>query len=429
MSDSTLQGHSPSSFRVLRVGVIGLGVRGMDALARNMAETYPAVGLEVAALSDQNPDRMVEAARTLTDHYRAVGKQIDPRLYRSGHELITDDELDLVVITTPTHTHRAYAVPAILSGKKVYCDKPLAQNVGDSRAIFEAETAAANPLMMGFTRRFEAPWIRASELLASGEIGDLRMIQARTVIPYHRYLTGWWRRREWSGGALNDKGSHIFDVFNWMSNSKAVTVSGVGGRSMIDPDPTAPERCQDCDRSCMYRRRTKDSGEAVAPDLMLVPGSARSQETDEVHVDDSCVFRPGADIYHNGSVRFTYANGVIANYLFSFFGPPAEDEETIELIGTDGRLLLTRGLGQISIATVDGVRNRTLDVRSEDFSDSHFGADKQLVRALRGFCNGDIPVVSAAAGLESTRMVAAGLESMDQDGVQVAMEDYTDEVS
>lgn len=428
MLNSTHQGREPSSTRDLRVGVIGLGVRGMDALARNMAETYPTVGFEVVALSDQNPDRMIEAAATLADHYQAVGKMIDPRLYRSGHDLINDD-LDLVVITTPTYTHRAYAVPALLSGKKVYCDKPLAQNVSDSIAIFEAETEAANPLMMGFTRRFEAPWIRTSELLASGEIGELRMIQSRTVIPYHRYLTGWWRHREWSGGALNDKGSHIFDVFNWMSDSEAISVSGVGGRSMIAPDPSAPERCRDCDRSCMYRRRATDSGEAVAPDLMLVSGLARSKETDEIHVDDSCVFRPGADIYHNGSVRFTYDNGIIASYIFSFFGPPAEDEETMELIGTDGRLILTRGIGRISIATVDGVGSRTLDVRSEEFGDSHFGADKQLVRALRGFCEGDVPVVSAAAGLESTRMVAAGLESMDQGGVQIKMEDYTNAAS
>ncbi len=424
-----LPGHDQNASSALRVGVIGLGIRGMDSLARNMAETFPDVGLEVAALCDQNQDRMVEASRTLADQYGAVGKRITPRLYQDGHELIEEADLDLVVITTPTYAHRTYADHALRSGTKVYCDKPLAQNVSEANAIFEAEKASDNPLMMGFTRRFEAPWIRVSELLAGGEIGDLRMIQSRTVIPYHRYLTGWWRRREWSGGALNDKGSHIFDVFNWMTDSRAIAVSGVGGRSMIEPDPTAPERCRDCDRTCTYRRRASGSGDAIAPDLMLLGGSARLQDTDEIHIDDSCVYRPGADIYHNGSVRFTYENGVLASYFFSFFGPPAVDEETIELVGTDGRITLTRELGRIDIATVSGMRNRTFDVQGEDFQDSHFGADKRLVRALRRFCEGEPPVVSAAAGLESVRMVEAALGSMDQNGIQVMMEDGTDGVA
>ena len=47
------------------------------------------------------------------------------------------------------------------------------------------------------------------------------MIQIRDIIPYHRYLTAWWRRREWSGRALNDKGCHLFDAFNWFAESRA----------------------------------------------------------------------------------------------------------------------------------------------------------------------------------------------------------------
>ncbi len=173
-----------------------------------------------------------------------------PACTRGGTDLIDDPAVDLIVITSITDTHRQYAVPALRSGKKVYCDKPLAQNAEDAVAIVEAEAEAENRLIMGFTRRYEAPWRRAFGLLAEGTIGDLTMILIRDIIPYHRYLQAWWRRREWSGGALSDKGSHLFDVFNWFTQSRAVRAHGFGGRSVVEPDPLAPPRCTQGARAC-----------------------------------------------------------------------------------------------------------------------------------------------------------------------------------
>jgi len=74
----------------------------------------------------------------------------------------------------------------------------------DGIAIVEAESQTDSRMIMGFTRRYEAAWKRAHGLLKDGAIGDLAMIQVRDVIPYSRYLTAWWRRREWSGGALEE---------------------------------------------------------------------------------------------------------------------------------------------------------------------------------------------------------------------------------
>lgn len=412
--------------RSIRVGIIGLGVRGMYAMARNMAETFDEIGMEVTALSDRNPERMIEAKQILVQQYDSVGKHIDPVLYERGADLIADPAVDLVVITTTTDSHREYAIPALQSGKKVYCDKPLAQTVEDAVAIRDAERQTDNSMMLGFTRRFEESWIRTYDLLDQGAIGRLVMVQARTIIPYHRYLTGWWRRREWSGGAVSDKGSHLFDVFNWFTGSHAIEVSGVGGRSMIEPDPDAPARCQECTRECMYRRRAWKTGEPTAVDLAVLGGLSRAREIEEQYIDDNCVYLPGSDLYHNGSIRFSYANGVIATYLFTILGPSSDDEETLELVGTEGRIILTRHRGNINIATTDGVGNRDIDCRDEDFGGSHFGADKELIRELRRFCEGEAPTASASEGLEATRMAMAALESMDQSGRQVAIEDDAD---
>ncbi len=373
------------------VGIIGLGVRGLHSIARNMAQHYPETGFVVTALCDRNPLRMQEALAALAPDYARHGVNISPTLYEDGLKLIEDPNVEFIVITSITDTHRKFAIPALRSGKKVYCDKPLAQNTEDAFAIMQAEIESRNPLIMGFTRRYESAWLKAYEVLQEGVIGDLIMLQVRNIIPYHRYLSAWWRRREWSGGALNDKGSHLFDAFNWFTGSQAIKVHGFGGRNVLRPDPDAPRRCQECERECPYRRRTAGSAVPIADDMLTHATPSWQQETEERYMDDICVYAPDSDLYHNGSIHFSYANGVIASYFYTIFGPPAEDEETLELVGTKGRLILTRHTGQLDIVTDYGAVHQVLDCRDENFSDTHFGADIALVKELRRFYDGAPP--------------------------------------
>jgi predicted dehydrogenase len=409
--------------RTIGIGIIGLGVRGFYCIGMNMAQTCQETGFRIAALCDRNPARMEEVRDMLVGAYAGEGVSISPRLYGNGLDLIGAHEVDLIVITSITDTHREFAVPALLSGKKVYCDKPLAQDVGDAVAIVEAEAESENPLIMGFTRRYESAWKKAYALLQDGVIGKLIMIQIRDIIPYHRYLTAWWRRREWSGGALNDKGCHLFDAFNWFAESRATRVHGFGGRSVVQPDADAPVRCLMCDRTCPYRRRSADSS---AFDIIPHFGPSWLKETEEKYMDDVCVYAPGSDVYHNGSIHFAYENDVIASYIYTFFGPRAEDQETLELVGTKGRIIPTRHTGSLDVVSDYGNEHQVLDCRDQDFGGSHFGADVALIRELRRFCDGAPPTVSAREGLEATRMVVAALASMDGGGAAVEMDSIPD---
>lgn len=409
------------SKKLVKVGIIGLGVRGVYSIARLIAQDYPNTQFEITALCDRNPQRIDETVELLRPIYQDHGADLTPKTYTNGHDLIADPEVDLVVITSITDTHREFALPALESGKKVYCDKPLAQNVEDAIAIVEAETQASNPLIMGFTRRYETAWLKAYALLNEGVIGNLIMIQVRNIIPYYRYLTAWWRRREWSGGALNDKGCHLFDVFNWFTGSKAIKVHGWGGRSVVTPDPDAPRRCAECDRECPYRRRSYQSGAPTALDMMVHDGPSWLTEDEEKFMDDVCVYQPGSDLYHNGAIQFLYQNGVIASYFYTIFGPEASDQETLELVGTKGRIILNRHTGHVDVVTDYGATHQEFDCRDENFYDSHFGADMALVKELRRFTDGALPKVSAGAGLEATRMVMGAFKSMDNGGSTVQM--------
>ncbi|MGD8967544.1 MAG: Gfo/Idh/MocA family oxidoreductase [Anaerolineae bacterium] len=138
-----------SDNKTIGVGIIGLGVRGFYCIGMNMAQLCHETGFRIAALCDRNSARMEKVRDVLVGTYASEGASISPRLYDNGLDLMDAREVDLVVITSITDTHREFAVPALFSGRKVYCDKPLAQNVEDAVAIVEAEAEADNPLIMG----------------------------------------------------------------------------------------------------------------------------------------------------------------------------------------------------------------------------------------------------------------------------------------
>jgi predicted dehydrogenase len=155
-------------------------------------------------------------------------------------------------------------------------------------------------------------------------------------------------------------------------------------------------------------------------------GPSWLDESEEKYMDDVCVYAPGADLYHYGSLQFRYQNGVLASYFYSLFGPHADDQETMELVGTSGRIRLIRHTGTLDVVRDRGAERAVTDCRDERFGGSHFGADVELIRELRRFYDGAPPLVSARSGLEATRMVMAALRSMDGGGVLVSMDEITD---
>lgn len=377
-------------------------------------------GLVVKAICDRNPQRLHEARTYLEAEFAEHGTAAQIREYAVHDDLIRDPNVDLILVTTPSYAHRETTLPALDSGKKVYLDKPIAQNLEDSRAILAAEEAAGHPLIMGFTRRYESPWRKAFSLVRDGLIGPLHMLQLRAVIPYDVYFHTWHRRREWSGGALNDKSSHHFDVLNWFADSRAAHLSAIGGRRVYLPEADAPPRCRECDRECPYRRETSwrpQAGKGVETSWDL--------ETDVVHRDDNCVYLPGADIKDHALVQVGYENGIVASLFWCIFGPRADDQETLELVGSKGRIRLNRHDATLDVVTDYGDTTRLIDCRTPETASSHFGADKALIRDLRVFYDGMSPEVSAREGYEATRMVMASHLSIDEGGRLVPMSELS----
>ena len=142
----------------VKIGVIGLGRMGR-LYTRMLATQINGACLYAVAEVDQQVQSQV--ADELDVSYA----------FTDAHELMALPELDAVVITTPTSTHHDLIIAAARAGKAIFCEKPLALTLEETRSALEAVARAQVPLQVGFMRRFDAAYQKAKILIDSGQIG------------------------------------------------------------------------------------------------------------------------------------------------------------------------------------------------------------------------------------------------------------------
>jgi predicted dehydrogenase len=135
------------------------------------------------------------------------------------------------------------------------------------------------------------------------------------------------------------------------------------------------------------------------------------------------VWLPGADINDHGVVAISYTGGAKGLVFWTLFGPDTDDQETFEVIGDKGKVLLTRHLGQIDIVSSYGEYHECLDTKPDGFEKSHFGADHRLVQELERYCKSGTSPVTAREGLGAARLVHASHLSLRSGGERILMKD------
>lgn len=121
------------------------------------------------------------ASRDLGKAQAAAARLGIPKAYGSYEELFADPDIDAIYNPLPNHLHVPMTVAAAKAGKHVLCEKPIA------RTAAEAEGLRACPpdriVLEAFMIRFHPQWLRAREIVRSGELGEVRAINA--VFAYH----------------------------------------------------------------------------------------------------------------------------------------------------------------------------------------------------------------------------------------------------
>jgi predicted dehydrogenase len=149
----------------VRFGIVGVGMEGSQLLST--AIQLP--GVECVAASD-----LYDGRHTLAKEI--VGKPI--RTTRRYQELLDSKDIDAILIAVPDHWHKQVVVDAVSAGKDVYCEKPMSHNPADGLAMVAAAKKTDRIVQIGAQRTSSVLCAKAKELLASGVIGELNLIEA-----------------------------------------------------------------------------------------------------------------------------------------------------------------------------------------------------------------------------------------------------------
>lgn len=148
------------------------------------------------------------AARAHCDQYGT------PCWTTSEDELLARDDVQAVVICTPTGYHKDMVLKAAAAGKHILCEKPMAMTVADCEAMDAACRAAGVVLQIGFVRHFCNEWLKLREIIQDGLIG--RPVVWRSVSGGSGAPTPWFFDKEIGGGPFIDGAVHSYDWARFM---------------------------------------------------------------------------------------------------------------------------------------------------------------------------------------------------------------------
>ncbi len=100
------------------------------------------------------------------------------RRYRNYKQLLDDKNITAVLIATPEHWHARMVLDALAAGKDVYVEKPLCRTPEEGVALVEAEKKSKNIIQVGMQRRSYDLYLEGSKIVASGVLGNVRMVRA-----------------------------------------------------------------------------------------------------------------------------------------------------------------------------------------------------------------------------------------------------------
>ncbi|MCW4020488.1 MAG: Gfo/Idh/MocA family oxidoreductase [Candidatus Bathyarchaeota archaeon] len=180
----------------VKVGISGLGRSGWRNHAGTLAQ-LPSM-YDVAAVFDPIEERRREAA-----------EKFGCKTHADFDSLIGNDEVELLVIATPSHLHAPQAFKALKAGKQVVCEKPMATSLAEADAMIEAAKDTGNLLTIFQNRRYGPDFLKIEEVIKSGKLGRIVLIKMSS----HSFKRRWdWQTlRRFGGGELRNYGPHIID--------------------------------------------------------------------------------------------------------------------------------------------------------------------------------------------------------------------------
>jgi len=198
----------------LAAAPVRLGVLGAAKIARLFVEAVRASQkVVVTAVASRDTARASAFAGEL-----GIGRTHD-----SYDALLADPDIDAVYVPLPNNLHARWAIRAAEAGKHVLCEKPLAANGAEARAIFDAGRRHGVHVVEGYPYRAQPQTLKLRELLAAKAIGNVRLIQAAFGFPLAD-ASNIRMSADLAGGAVMDAGSYPVSLVRMVAGERPVRV-------------------------------------------------------------------------------------------------------------------------------------------------------------------------------------------------------------
>lgn len=203
---------------MVNIGIIGAGRIGKVHL---QSITYHVKGAAVKAVAD--PFMNDETA----DYIKSMGVE---KITKDYKEILSDPDIDAVMICSSTDTHSSISVEAINAGKHVFCEKPVDHSIEKIQAVADALEGKNLKFQVGFNRRFDHNFAAIRKAVDDGKIGEPHIVKITSrdpEPPNPAYI-------KVSGGIFLDMTIHDFDMATFLVNSDVEEVF-VESAVLVDP--------------------------------------------------------------------------------------------------------------------------------------------------------------------------------------------------
>jgi predicted dehydrogenase len=220
---------------VKRPSEIGAAVIGSGFIGTVHIEALRRMGVQVHGLLGSTPERGAASAER-------IGL---PTAYASLSELLADERVEVVHVTSPNHLHHPQVKEILAAGRHVVCEKPLALTSEESGELVRLAADSGRVNAVNFNIRFYPLNQHVHELIAGGGVGDVRLVSGHYFQDWLLLETDWnWRLVPGLGGSLRavgDIGSHWLDLVAFMTGLRITEVmADLATFIPVRREPTGP---------------------------------------------------------------------------------------------------------------------------------------------------------------------------------------------
>ena len=200
-----------SKIRVALVGTGAFGIKHLDAL-KNISDA------EVTCVVS----RELENVKDVAEQYNV------PHYTTDFDEMLAMNDVDAVILCTPTQMHAAQTLQCLKAGKHVQVEIPLADAWKDAEEVLEVQKASGLVAMVGHTRRYNPSHQWVKKRIDAGEL-NIQQMDVQTYFFRRKNINALGQPRTWTDHLLWHHAAHTVDLFQYQTGSKVIKANAIQG--------------------------------------------------------------------------------------------------------------------------------------------------------------------------------------------------------